>query len=440
MFTRFIQTPSGVGLMRFYYSPEFEHKQKPLISGLMVYTILVGAVFAIGFNFIVPDLVTLVGERSEYFNESFLFSFLPLLVLMPLSAFILTFFRITERVKYYAIISIVRIVCELVAALIFIYVYNTGVTTMVYAHIVGVSLVCFIGLPYLLKNFVRQVKWMQFKQVFAYSIPLLPSAYSEILVKSGDRYIIKSLMSFAAVGVYSVAYQIASLVEFLLSKPLEQAFQPLAFRHEKSPKTLREVTQKALDIFVFVGTIICLSLSIFAKDILRVFARGPEYVEAWVVIPVVALSILVKGISKFSGMGLVMAKKSGLQSTGMVIAAICNIIFNLILIPIYGIMGAAIATFLAYLVWNIWKAYFSFKFYQLKFNWAPIIKLIMIGCLHFLIFAKFVSSMPVLPRLSLGLVVLTTFVLVIWFSNSLAINTKEETLKLLSKLKSKLGI
>ena len=76
---------------------------------------------------------------------------------------------------------------------------------------------------------------------------------------------------------------------------------------------------------------------------------APEFHYAWIVVGLVALGYMIKGCYLIFLPGIYFAKKLGLQSILEWIAAVLNIVLNISLIPPFGILGAAFATFLSYL-------------------------------------------------------------------------------------------
>jgi O-antigen/teichoic acid export membrane protein len=113
---------------------------------------------------------------------------------------------------------------------------------------------------------------------------------------------------------------------------------------------------------------ICLAVSIFSKEVIQLMAKNEEFWASWIIVPVISFSYILHGIGNFVGWGLVMTKKAKYINLNVGITAFTNIVLNVIFIPVWGIMGAAIATVISYVIWDALKLYFSNKYYQLSFD------------------------------------------------------------------------
>jgi O-antigen/teichoic acid export membrane protein len=98
-----------------------------------------------------------------------------------------------------------------------------------------------------------------------------------------------------------------------------------------------------------------------------------------VIIPVIAFSYVQHGLGNFVGWGLVMKNKSYHISANIIAAAAVNIGLNFVLIPRWGILGAAFATLASYIVWNTLKMYFSARFYDLRFEVGRLLHVTAVG-------------------------------------------------------------
>ena len=82
-------------------------------------------------------------------------------------------------------------------------------------------------------------------------------------------------------------------------------------------------------------------------------------------------------------------KKTWTISIGALIQASSNIVFNIIFIPIFGRMAAAVTTLFSYIVFFIWLFLWSQKFEKIKIDWQKILKTIFIGIIIFILYIVF---------------------------------------------------
>lgn len=169
-----------------------------------------------------------------------------------------------------------------------------------------------------------------------------------------DILILGALRPTEEVGLYRIAFQVATLAGFglrVVAIVAAPRFAKLAHGGTAEAALQREITLMArlsLAAAVLVGVV----LSLFGEAILDL-AFGAEFAAAYP-----ALLILLAGqiLNAFFGpIGILMAMV-GLEKKAaavMIAAALVNVIANAALIPFYGLYGAAIATLLSFLIWNI---------------------------------------------------------------------------------------
>lgn len=108
------------------------------------------------------------------------------------------------------------------------------------------------------------------------------------------------------------------------------------------------------------------------KDLLTVLASN-KYLEASSIIPYVIVANMIYTLQIVLNSGLFIYKKTHHLLTTRVFALIINIGFNLLLIPKYGIVGAAQATLVAYVIFIICITYLSFKLFSFPIEYRRIV-------------------------------------------------------------------
>ncbi len=206
------------------------------------------------------------------------------------------------------------------------------------------------------------------------SIPLLLISSFQVILNRTDVVMIGFFFESQNVGLYNVASRTSSLVSFVLIAVNAVAIPIYSSLFVKNDliELQKFVTKVAKGIF-WPSLIISIMLLILSNFILSLF--GAEFVSAKVALIILLLGHIINAIAGPVGSILNM---TGYQNQSMKvygISAISNIILNLILIPLYGIIGAAIATTITTILWNIWLYYLVVKhlniipsFIRVKFN------------------------------------------------------------------------
>jgi O-antigen/teichoic acid export membrane protein len=113
--------------------------------------------------------------------------------------------------------------------------------------------------------------------------------------------------------------------------------------------------------------LIAFCVSLFAKDVLTWFFPH-AYDSAASIIPFIALSNVFYGIFEVFTVGVSLQGKHRLNLLGLPIAAIFNVVCNVVLIPQYGVSGAAVATLAAYIVLALIAYFVNQRIYPVHFE------------------------------------------------------------------------
>jgi len=223
-------------------------------------------------------------------------------------------------------------------------------------------------------------------------------------------------LALSHVGVYSFGNQIASLINVLLVEPVTKALWPMIFQRESDYEGQKIFINKLSLYFYMSAMLAFLGLVVFAKDILMQIAKNPEFWESATLIPIMGFSYVLVGMGRFFDWGLVMAKGGYQISINTIIGATINIGLNILMIPQFGIMGAAYATLISIISLNIMRLYYSNKLYGIKFDILRMFYVTVVsGVIYFLaINVRFDESIAIALAIK-GLLILL-FPVAIWLS------------------------
>ena len=262
----------------------------------------------------------------------------------------LSFMIARRRIRMYSFFAILRAFGQV--ALVYIFVHNgMGLLgaikgTLLIDAIVGaimiLSITRSIGLAF--PNFTG------IKDYLTYSIPTVPLLLSTWIVTSSDRYIISFFKDHASVGAYSVAYGVGDFVYFFLS-PVGLVLNPTIFSlwQQGQGTRAREFMRRALKLFLLFAVPASIGASFLAQPIILLLSTPEMANQGYLIVPLVASSMVVFGIAGILGQVFALHKDTKRIGFIWIVAAVSNITANFILVPIMGIIGAAVATLASYL-------------------------------------------------------------------------------------------
>ena len=201
------------------------------------------------------------------------------------------------------------------------------------------------------------------RSVLSFSWPLALTGFVYLFVTTTDKLMLGYFLSSKDVGIYTPAVVIASLLDFVNSA-FKYRFLPTASEYfSKNDMGSLEPLYKSTSRWSFLMVYpIFLFILVFPKELLTILYGG-EYTGGYMALIVLAVGIAVNDFSGTSANILVAGGRTRLNLLCEVIAAVTNVGLNILLIPIFGIVGAAIATAMSYVTRNISSLSFCYRSY-----------------------------------------------------------------------------
>jgi O-antigen/teichoic acid export membrane protein len=156
------------------------------------------------------------------------------------------------------------------------------------------------------------------------------------------------LADLDAVGQYAVANRVATPV-LLAVTALSLALSPFVLSiHQTDPERERRVRARVLTDFTAALALIALVTALWAREVQELVA--PDFDEAYRAVGIVAFAQVAFGVSTVLVAAITIARRTQWLALYSGLAAVVNIALNIVLIPPFGQIGAAIATLVAYIL------------------------------------------------------------------------------------------
>ena len=216
----------------------------------------------------------------------------------------------------------------------------------------------------------RRNTWRLVFEFALYGFPCAVSSVGGWVLSLSDRYVIGYCHGTEQVGMYSMGYRLADLSVRLVVTSIAMAMTPTILTHweAKGEEAASLSVRKCTKAILALGIPMALGLGILGVRILDVLCT-PKYVKAVSVIPWVAAGALLYGLNSMAYMGLVVAKRSGVNARNCLVAAGLNLILNILFVPNYGYEAAAMTTTATYGVLLALSAACSWRYLHWPFPW-----------------------------------------------------------------------
>lgn len=374
-----------IAIFRFYYEVKSDDDYRQLVGTAFTSILSISAVLTIilvSFRSNISDLLFGEAKYSEYFLYSFIAGFFNANKSVPLALF-----RAQKRSSRYSLYNIVTFILGMSLNILFLVGFRWGVLGIFRAQAIGAAISCMLLVIDRSRDISLRFSFSEFKRLFKFGMPIAPEGFLYVILTMSDRYIINYFGALSDVGVYAVGFKLATVLKLFFYAPLALIEAPIIFEVMNRPSA-RELYSKLLRYFFSGGVILALGLSLFSLEILKVMATQPFW-SASTVVPLLCLGNIFYGCRVMVGPGLNIERKTYYFPIVMGIAAICNIVMNFVLIPLMGIIGAALATALASSMIFLLRYVISQKYYRVQFEWSRITGIFVLACLTLFVAAYF---------------------------------------------------
>lgn len=315
---------------------------------------------------------------THFFKFDFRWLILIDIIICTLSGNFLQISRGMGRTLDYSISCIITGAFTIVSNIFLIAVLRLGamgmIISMALANGLG-ALYLFVRLKlYKLINF-KLVDKKLIKEMYRYSIPLVPNGVSWWIVNVSDRTIISWVLGAGANGLYAVSNKFPTILSSLLGI-FNLSWSESAALHINSPdrdEFFSDISNTVTKLFTSlgVGMIACMP---FVFPLLI----NSKYNEAFNQIPILVLGAVFNVVICLYSAVYIAKKMTKQVATVSIIGAIINIIVNVVFIKYIGLYAASISTAISYFVMMIYRHIDLKKYINIKYEKGLVIKTILI--------------------------------------------------------------
>lgn len=335
-------------LTALYYDPQRKDRQPQVVSSAfwtgLLWSAALGAVVIIG----ALPLTQLTLNRTDFAELTRCIGIgLPFSVMYSIQTVVL---RLRFAVWRANALALLYILVSAAAMTVFVIVLRWGAAGAIYAYTtvnVVMGLASFVMAPDVIR---ARPSLPLVRDLVRIGLPIVPGSVAVWLLMYQDRlFLVRYLpadQALAQIGVYAIGVKLASMLSLLIAA-FQSTWLPLALSIQEQPNAPRTYA-KVLTYYCVGGLGLGLVMSLFAHEILLIFT-GQNFVAAAEYVWLLVLVPLTSGFFTIVTVALYIEKKLGQASWTTAAAAGVNTLFNFLLIPPLGVLGAAIATAVGYL-------------------------------------------------------------------------------------------
>ncbi len=327
---------------------------KTLVKTVFVFLLLSGIIFSIMTYGLNSEIAAIIGKPEI---DEIILKFSPFLILFPIFAFVNRTLQGMKKIKEMQIMNILNTFLKFILTL----------GLLIFINPLDAMIAGFL-IPFLLLSiyFSRKIKidgkinYKILGEVLPFGFTFSLLALSALLMLNVDRFMLGFYSSFSEVGAYSIIVLISNAL-LIFSTSVVVAHVPnvsFAFGKNREISSLIDGSQR-WSLYLTMPFIIIVSV---LSEFLLSFLYGEQYVFAAPTLAILLLGITFKSASLVLTNTLISINKTKFSILSILIALVINIILNLILIPEYSIIGAAIASTTSFIIVFILDSIWTYKF------------------------------------------------------------------------------
>ncbi len=280
-------------------------------------------------------------------------------------------FRAEDRAVGYVNASLANVVITVGATVLLVVTFHKGPLGVLVGNFIGTLCVYFVLLAYRRYQLGLEFDRKLFRAMNKFGMPLVPAALALWAINFIDRLFIALYKGQGEVGVYSVAVRVSSAIVFLMIA-FRTAWPAFAYSIEDD-REARRTYSYVLTYVVFVSCWVSLGFGLLAPWIVHLLARNPSFQRASEAVALLSFGGAAYIAYTVMAIGSGRARKTQWNWVIAGFAAAVNIGLNVLLIPPYGMEGAAIATCAAYVALFAGMVVYSQEVYYVPYQWRRVL-------------------------------------------------------------------
>ncbi|MFQ2204724.1 lipopolysaccharide biosynthesis protein [Aeromonas hydrophila] len=284
-----------------------------------------------------------------------------------LNYFFLTYFRLSNKPKVFLVLSVLSAMLNIALTYISLIYMESGINGIIYSGLISQLVTYIILFRVALSNInIFSFDSIKAKAMLHYGFQIVLSSAAGLSIIWSDQFFINHFLSLDDVGIYSLSVKLAGIMTFIFVTPFFQVVNPIILDSLQN-KNITKLCQNYYDKYLYLG-LICILFTYCVAYLYFLFFRGSEYVDALLYLPWLLLSLFFYGSINILSLGFSITRNMKPQSKVYIAVALINILFNIILIPLFGVNGAVLSTILSYSILSFLLYKISNSLYKVEYS------------------------------------------------------------------------
>ena len=400
-------------IQRWYWDHSFIKDQKSIFFTSMAFLVAFNLPVLLILTHNADHLSKLIFHRQDY---SYLLQLTFATVgLRIINNQIKTVIKLRSKAVLFFVVEILKLTLTLLMTILFVVQRGKGLDGIWEATLLGELIAFALMLHFTAKNIKPRINGRVLKEMLIYGYPLMLSAASAVILTTTDRYMIHFLAGPEETALYSLGFRFANTLQMVVSVSVMSALTPIRMKKINEEGNQRFYSKSLTYVsFVFVFCLIILSL--FSLEALKIVTKSTSYWAANGIIPILSYAFLFTLMRQNLNIGLVIKKKTKRIALMVFSTTLLNFGLNALLVPLWDIYGASLATLTSQLVFCIMMFWQSQKAYAINYELKKLFIMVIIS-VAIVAAGLAISPLDIWIRLPIKIGLLILFPFILYFLN-----------------------
>ena len=376
MLEGFYEMGMGSAAMRFYYDYPDERERRTLFGTLLLFSLAATLILTVLLLAAGDSIWGFVGKEIPFYP--YLALTVGTVFLGNLGVLPRVLFRVQNQVGRFFRISVAQTGLTVFLSVLFVIWLDLGPLGPVLATFFITVLFALVFGCYLQGHVRLAFHWPIARRGLLFGLPEVPLRWGSWALKVADRLILQHFTSLSVVAIYSVGYSVSKMPFDLVSNAIHWAIVPFFYATAKQESEVRskEIFSQVATYNVVILAGLGLASVFFGRELIEILASA-KYAEAEAVVPIIVAASVLQAMFDIPCKGIYLQGKTGYLLPLYAIPASLNIALNFLLIPRFGMMGAAWATLIGYAFMIVLTVVISQRIYPIPYEYGRIGKVIL---------------------------------------------------------------
>ncbi|NIM97525.1 MAG: oligosaccharide flippase family protein [candidate division Zixibacteria bacterium] len=233
--------------------------------------------------------------------------------------------------------------------------------------------------------------------MLSWGVPLVPTSLAYWVFGMSDRLLLGKLSSLDQVGLYAVASGVSSIL-ILVNGAIGLAWVPIAFRiYEEQREVAAQFFGQVMTYILLMFGLLSVGVTTFAFEALTILST-PAFYTASIAVGPLALGFMASASTQVTTLGISLTKKTKYFAVLSWLAALLNLVLNLIFIPRWGMIAASWTTALSYSFLSLAYLFISQRLSPVVYEKRRVFVTIVVT-IGFVVGARFFPEMTPMSRI-----------------------------------------